>query len=234
MKWEELKKQKAEELMSQWSDYPEFETNPKDNELRNKFVTAFEETLRELDISKDQIGKHSYKFDLEYGLKIYKILENYSSFNLRTASNNNVWRYLSMIVVPDVVFYRWGMKEGRFWKDPRRLWLKAIWWYIYLSWQGDLYSTREVLKDNTTDDIVQLVERAGSLGYRVNLTREIIKNYGGLSKEQKSNQIFRKVMKLNTARVKTVEPELHPEGQETYVKELFEYFDYAREAVKSS
>ncbi|KGP91254.1 hypothetical protein N780_08575 [Pontibacillus chungwhensis BH030062] len=236
MKWEELSKQKAEFIMSGWNGFPKVNEKSNDLNLRSELMAAFEDTLSFLEINKEDLIKGNYRFDMEYGLKVYQIFNQYPSFNVRTASNNNVWRYLSLEVIPDIVYYRWGMREGRFWKDPRRIWLKAIWWYIHLSWQGSEEATREVLKSNTTDDIVQLVERAGSLGYRVTLTREIIRHYGSLTKEQKgrNNQIFRKVMKLNTARAKTVEPDLHPGGQQSYVKELFDYFENAREEVKSS
>lgn len=238
MHLEELSKLQSEDTMNKWNEdmVPEIHLSPRESELRDALVSAFNDVLSYLQIDKEDISRKSYQFDMEYGIKIYRILDIESNFTLRQAANLDIWRYLSIKVIPDIVYYRWGLHEGRFWKEPRRIWLKTIWWYIYLSWQGNEADTAEVLKDNTTDEIVQLVERAGSLGYRVNLTREIIKIYGTLSKEEKgrNNMIFRKVMKLNTARVKTIEPELHPLGHETYVKELFSYFDHAKEEAKSS
>nr|WP_318539777.1 hypothetical protein [Terribacillus saccharophilus] len=235
---EELSKIQSEDIMSKWHEntVPELHLSPKEEELRNKLIDAFNEVLSTLQLNREEISKKSYQFDMEFGIRLYSILDIEADFTLRKAANLDIWRYLSIKVVPDIVYYRWGLHEGRYWKEPRRIWLKAIWWYIYLSWQGNESDTTVVLKDNTTDEIVQLVERAGSLGYRVNLTREIIKRYGALSKEEKgrNNMIFRKVMKLNTARVKTIEPELHPQGHEAYVKELFDYFDHAKETVKSN
>ncbi len=223
-----LNKQEAESIFNSWDDLKPIPINDGANEyLRKDLLEIFENVLKFLELSDDELNKKSYQVDLEFGLKLYEKLNSYSDFTIRLAADNDFWRYLSIRVIPDIVYLRWGLKESRFWREPRRLWLKTIWWYIHLSWQGSIEETREILKGNSTDEIVQLVERAGPNGYRVNLTREIMKEYGSYGRNQKSrNQsLFRKVMKLNTAKVQTIEPGLHIEGESSYVKELFRYFE---------
>ena len=152
--------------------------------------------------------------------------------------------YLCVNVFPDIVHQRYpgskiktkeevkdlNVNEDRFWKSKRRIYLKVLWWYIYLSLQfdknekEDFNLTYKILLNNTTDEVVQLVERAGSAGYRVDVCREIM-NYYYLNRDKYDNKTFRKVMVLNTARTKVVEPLLVHGGFKAYVKELFDYFD---------
>ena len=145
---------------------------------------------------------------------------------VQNASSDGVWRHISLNIIPDIVYKRWGDNDNRFYKQPRRIWVKTLWWYIFLSWQGSVHETESILRNNTTDDLVQLVERAGANGYRVSLSREIMKHYGRipLDSELRSRGVFRKVMKLNTAKTSTLEPELIDGGIEAYVRDLFGQF----------
>ena len=95
-------------------------------------------------------------------------------------------------------------------------WLKNIWWYIHLSWNNDEQTTHDIIRNNTTDTILNLVERPG-LGYYVDVYREIMKRYSDCN----DRDLFRKVLKLNTARLLTTSPELVDGGIEAYVEGLF-------------
>lgn len=229
MNWRTLSKTEANIVMLNWNDeeLPVVDCDVEYEQMRNDLLNAMKTTAFDLEIEKSKIQNAGYDFDLNFGLKLYSILTKGYHLNPRIASDDNVWRYLSMKVVPDIVFYRWGINPGRFWKESRRIWLKTLWWYIYLSWKNNEEETYEILKDNTTDEVVQLVERSGPSGYRVETCRCIMEYYGTLEKESKkrNNQIFRRVMKLNTARTKVIEPALVEGGEKMYVKELFEYFD---------
>ena len=158
------------------------------------------------------------------------------------ASNDQVWMYLCVKIFPDIVHDRYrgtkvksensiverNVNEERFWKTRRRIYLKVIWWYIYLSMQmdekgqDDLMATFNILKDNSTDEIVQIVERSGAAGYRVDVYREIMKYYSA-NRDKYDNTKFRQVMVLNTAKTQVVEPDLIEGGVHVYVKELFEF-----------
>lgn len=228
MKWKHLSKNESHSIMESWTEVEEPSGLNRDyRNLREDLITAFEEALLNADIENGKIKGNEYKTDLHFGLALYDLLNDKYKFNIRMASTDGIWRYLSIAVIPDIVGKRWGLNPGRFWRESRRMWLKALWWYIHLSWQGSTEATLEVVKGNTTDEIVQLVERSGSDGYRVELYRQIMRYYGSLAAEQKArnSELFRKVMKLNTARIKVVEPDLVSGGVQVYVKELFEYFE---------
>jgi len=103
-----------------------------------------------------------------------------------------------------------------------------MWWYIHLSWQGTSEATYEILKNNTTDTISQLVERTGKNGYRVEMTRILMRKHYNVTKEMSAQQrmlLFRKVSKLTTARTKLIEPAFVVGGLESYVKDLYGYFE---------
>ena len=158
-----------------------------------------------------------YDFDLLFAIRLYDILGLNNNFSNRAASNDEIWRFLSIRVIPDIVHSRWGMNEARY-MTSRRIWLKNLWWYIHLSWNGDTERTYEILKNNTTDTVLQLVERPG-VGYYVSLYREIMLRYSCIN--DPSRTLFRKVLKLNTALLPVTYPEVISGGIKEYVSYLF-------------
>ena len=90
--------------------------------------------------------------------------------------------------------------------------------------EGSYEETYLILKDNSTDEILNLVERSGSDGYRVDVYREIMAEYSCTVLKKSVKQLLRKVMVLNTARTTLVEPALADGGVKGYVKELYNYF----------
>lgn len=185
-------------------------------DLREKLIEARNEIFEIHDL--DNVKRLEYSFDLLYGIEIYKILNESIGFNNRVATSNDVWRYLSVRVIPDVVHSRWGLNEARFFAAQRRIWLKNIWWYIHLAWTGNSKDTYELLRENTTDTIQSLVERPG-LGYYVEMYRELLNQY--YQYEDNSRELFRAVLKLNTAKLLTMSPEFVDGGIEKYVESLF-------------
>ena len=71
---------------------------------------------------------------------------------------------------------------------------------------------------NNTDTILQLVDRCGRSGYRIDLYREIMRYK---SKNKVNGEKFRKVLILNNARVKVIDPYLVNGGLEKYVEDLY-------------
>lgn len=185
--------------------------------LRVRLIAARDEVfeIHSLD-SSEKLG---YTFDLSFGLKVYDILNEQIGFTNRVASNDDIWRYLSICIVPDIVHSRWSLNEDRYYKSSRRNWLKTIWWYIHLSWRTNSSITYNILSSNTTDTIQQLVERPG-IGYHTELYREIMLQYSYYGNS--SRDLFRRVLILNTARLITISPELVEEGVVGYVNDLFE------------
>lgn len=164
------------------------------------------------------IGAGAY--DVATGLALYRILAE-AGMDVRTAADDGVWRFLSLRVVPDIVQARWPKSPpDRFWRGRSRIWLRAVWWLIHLAWQESEEWTRAVLTDVTTDTIVQLVERPGRGGFRIELARAMFRER---SSRQLSQEEFRALMKLNTARVMVTEPQFCDDGMRGYVRELHDY-----------
>ncbi|WP_152035000.1 hypothetical protein [Pseudomonas ovata] len=157
-------------------------------------------------------------FDMKVGLALYQVLAE-AGLDIRTAADDGWWRFLSLRLLPDLVKSRWDSTPPvRFWKGRSRIWLRAVWWTVHLTWQGSEESTREVLEDVTTDTVVQLVERPGKGGFRVDLTRQIFR----MRRLRKPSQDqFRAIMKLNTAQIVLKEPMLCEGGMFGYVDALF-------------
>lgn len=162
------------------------------------------------------------RYDVEAGLALYQIL-GARGFGLRQASSDGFWRHLSLVVLPDVVAARWGDHQPeRFWLSRSRIWLRAVWWFIHLSWQGNVQETRDTLAGVTTDHIVQLVERPGRQGFRIGLYRAIMRASGDRRASRTGTERFRELMALNTMKSVMMEPELHEHGVDGYVAGLYE------------
>lgn len=221
--------------------FSEITSNPKDitpSNIKSTFETLRKQLLDEKQkyLLKDKNKITPYSYDLHMALSLYRILNQEYNFNERFAAQNEIWRYLSLEVVPDLVVDRFlddgkELNDERFYKRSSRIWLKSLWWYIHLSWQNYEEETLSVLEDNTADEIMQLIDRSGTGGYRINVTREIMKQYNK-QRNIRTERLFRKVLKLNTARLKMVEPELVNGGVEYYVEGLFNYFLEKKEVVK--
>ena len=217
MEFKKLGLSEAAERMVEWKQdsdsYMENRLDPDYRDLREDLVKAFQ----------DANTGHKYSLDCQFGLMLNLVLARYE-FTLRDASDDGIWRYLSMCVVPDLIAKRWGKgAEIRYYKQASRMWLKTIWWYIHLSWQGSSKDTIHILASNSTDQILQLVDRSGAKGYYVKVYRSIMYYYW------KARQInpevgeteFRRVMTLHTALCKSIEPDFFAGGYDGYVRMLF-------------
>ena len=228
MEWLQITQEEAGQRFDEFKDTGRFEYDSRYESLRNDLCVLFKSALKNIGITADMINQknNSYLVDIQFGIKLYTTLESKYGMNVRTASTDGVWRYLCVCVVPDLVAARYGTEHpDRFWKKSRRLWLRVIWWYIYLSWQGSEKDTYNVLKNNSTGEILQLVDRCGKGGYRVELYRALMRRNSEIDPgSRRRRELFRKMMVLNTARVQVVEPELTDGGCAAYVKELSEYF----------
>lgn len=169
-----------------------------------------------------------YPLDLQVGLKTFELLNPMQTdFSISDASDDDMWRYISVKVIPDLTYLRYPAKseqgakninKKRFFSEKRRIWIKSLWWYVYLSWQGDYEKTFEVLKDNAVDNINKLIETPGR-GYRLSLYRVMMREYANRSH---NTDYFAGVTKLNNAKCKTVEPILVKDGEEKYITSLFD------------
>lgn len=227
--WKTLSKAEARKIFNSWEKDKEPRhscENKRDYQLREQLLHVHDRVKKFIETNEKDTKKRDYFYDLRFGLELYDLLNRKYRFSPRIAANEEVWIYISMKVVPDLVFKRWGLTETRFFSQSRRIWLRTLWWYIYLSWNDTFERTYEILRLFTTDEIAQLVERSGPYGYRVDVTREIMNQLGSLETEKIGRDLFRKIMKLNTARVKIIEPALVDGGVKKYVADLINYFEY--------
>lgn len=229
---EKLDRGKAEAAMREWVEfYPQL---PKVNEdylkIRNDLVQLFDSVMKEID--EKELKPREYYTDCKFALLLYMYLKNQNWFTLRLAADDGFWRYLSLKVIPYTVAIRWGKdNDEHYWSTPGRIWLKQLWWYIHLAWKTDEITTRRIVESPncSTDTILNFVERTGKKGTCVEAYRWIIYYYSliphnvlaNYKKNRKTDDLFRVVMKLNTARMMVLEPALCKGGSEGYAKKLF-------------
>lgn len=210
--------------------------------IRSSLINCFKDALAESN------NKIDYNLDLRMGIKLYDLMNPQKGFTIVQANDDDIWRYLSVNVMPDITFIRYPnqpedvdvlrelmpdlsyaigvkaekdsvhIKKKRFYSHTRRIWLKTLWWYIYLGWQGSPEKTYSVLKNNGTNIISHFIERPGR-GYRPALFRDMLYAYS-LLPEQKDS-IFRAAAKINLAKCVTTEPALTVGGEIEYSKKLF-------------
>ena len=209
-----------DDLMSRWRSFDVEGYDSSYTELRKKIVDTYKEYKEISD----------YEVDLRVGLCLYNELNVNTGFTNVLANDDDVWRYLSCVVFPDITHLRYppsdkDVTEGhrlntkRFYIHTRRIWVKTLWWYIHLSWQGTEASTYKVLKKFGTDTISDLIERPGK-GYRLPLYRELMKDYAQI-KDNRAD-MFNRIQKQNLVNCRTVEPALTEGAEEGYVLRLFE------------
>lgn len=228
-----LSRLESQKAMQEWiANYPNL---PKiDDEyikIRNE-IQAFNRKVREE--YPENMPKRDYYIDVHIGILLYDFLWRQPKFNMRVAANDDFWRFLSIKVAPDVVAERWGKdNESHYWSKAVRIWFRSIWWYVHLSWQGDMQNTAKVLEAPcfTTDSILNLEERTGRKGTFINVYRYIMYYYSHISKAtldefnrksgRQQDDLFRVIMKLNTAKVMIIDPALYLGGEKEYVRSLF-------------
>lgn len=223
----------AQEAMSQWvNDFPNLPVIDGDFQQLRCDLQAINEAVRKEMANIPDIKKEDYYLDYRFGLLLYDYLNKQQGFSLRVASNDGFWRFLSVMIVPDVVSQRWGKdNDSHFWSQPSRNWFRSLWWYVHLSWQGDIDTTNRLLSSShfSTDTILNFEERTGRKGTYVDVYRQIIKLYGLVPEKvlkekgrgKNSDDLFRIVMKLNTAKLMVMDPALCVDGEEGYARSLF-------------
>ena len=198
-----------EDLINHWKIYDVAEESYDSTykEFRAELIDCFKSALEESG------GKMNYTLDLRMGIKLYELLSPESGFTNVQANDDDIWRYISVCVMPDITYLRYPKPEQgsirinqkRFYSHTRRIWLKTLWWYVHLGWQG-------------TNIISHFIERPGK-GYRPALFRSMMYVYSTLPTQK--DTIFRAAAKLNLAKCVTVEPALTVGGEKAYTAALF-------------
>ena len=206
-------------LTDHWKAYDTIESDPSYTEFRSKLLDSFKNALSETG------GKMTYLLDLRVALCLYQLMPLGKDFSIIAANDDDIWRYISVKVMPDITYLRYPdpakgdirINSKRFYRGTRRIWLKTLWWYVHLSWQGTEQKTFDVLKDNATDNINKLIETPGK-GYRLSLYRNMVREYSENAPHKAKD--FAAITKLNNVKCISVEPELIAGGEKQYVKQL--------------
>lgn len=239
MDWQRMSKVEAEALSNEWksmnvNDFLDLMDSWKPRRMTEKNFLDLRRQLVKLDHDSDMstyTSRSNYACDLKFAIGAYTIFGNHGMTDA-DASDDDIWRYIQMDLIPDVINNRWpgkdcsGINDDRMWRNSRRIWLKTLWWYVHLSKQDTMEETYEILKSNSSDDISQLIERSGC-GYRIDLYRELMRQY---AMHDHRNNLLRRVLRLNTATCGAIEPLLCRGGINEYVASLF---DQLKEEVKS-
>lgn len=237
--WESMRPKKFDEMMENLQSFSD-ELTEEYRDLRRGLLEDWERTKEDVRGISGQEKRQKYLTDLLFALRLYERLKN-CGMDIRYASYDDVWIYLQMKVVPEIVIQRYGVvldaESGtvilpldHMFKKSARIYMKAIWWYLFLSFRTDedgredYPATQKMLWYRTTDTILQMVERAGREGYRVDVSRELMKVF--CQHQELGDNDFRKLLILNTARAQVMEPALCEGGISGYVKELFDYFEF--------
>lgn len=231
MIYKKLTKAQAESFVNDIDALPEAAFQDIETKWKKFNVEGFDhayDTLRSKVVSayKNSESSGGYAIDLSVGFCLYSELSEINGFTNVLANDDDIWRYLSCKVFPDITYLRYPkggqddirLNKKRFFSHTRRIWLKTLWWYIHLSWQGSEESTYRVLKDFGTDTISDFIERPGK-GYRLRLFRELIKAYSEV--DSKSSNLFNRIQKQNLVNCTTVEPALTKFAEPGYVAQLF-------------
>lgn len=232
MQYSILSRGDSQEAMTDWlSHYPKLP------EVNNEYE-IIRHDLQEINnrIRQDSVDTRDAKYyiDSHFGLELYRYFMNRPDFSMRIASDDGFWRYLSIVVVPNLVAQRWGKdNEEHYWRRNTRIWLRSVWWYVHMSWQGSYETTKELLECShfSTDTILNFEERSGRNGLYISTCRLIMKYYALVDEKTvqrlsrgklgNSDDLFRIVMKLNTAKLVVQDPSLSHGGEDEYVKNLF-------------
>lgn len=191
-----------------------FSLNQDYTEMRKQFLTLYENVKSEY--------KFGYEFDFEFGIGIYKILRfNYLMYESE-ASDDDIWRFIQLKVIPDIIMDRWPLREGkinskRLYSEPQRIYLKILWWYIHILWEKDEVTTRSF---KAKVDISQITDRSGYKGIRVEIFKEILHVYS-LVEHDKTANLIEKVLMLNASYCTVLEPQLMDKSLNEYVVGLY-------------
>lgn len=92
-------------------------TSQSEKKLRYQLTDAYEEIISQINDGinngKLNYSKKKYYTDCYFGIELFKILRSFK-FQLHDASNINIWRYISLYIIPDLVLERHGQKENIF------------------------------------------------------------------------------------------------------------------------
>lgn len=224
MRWTEAQRQceSWETLLKEETDpFVQFSPrlNPAYLDVRKKIIELFDKYDG---LYSSESKRYGYEFDSRFGLELYDYFTNTLGMTEAEAANDEYWIYIQVAVVPDIMYSRWPLDEGkfrhsRFWKNTQRLYFKVLWWYIHMVWNGSIESTIKYLAPL---DISQVIDRSGKDGTRLEVYREILHVYASVP-ENRRKDLIGHVLMLNATYCSVIEPELLGCSLNEYVRGLY-------------
>ena len=91
--WQKMEKKDFNAMVSCWGNRIREDIPNSYVQLRDDVVNAYYETKKEIQKNAEYRKRKDYLTDLIFGIKLYQILNQYN-FNVRNASNDQVWIFL--------------------------------------------------------------------------------------------------------------------------------------------
>ena len=202
----------------------DFSSNDWSNQLESDYLIIRNYLVEEYNKLKN-LGYKDYKLDYKFSLLFYDYFRQKEWMTDRTAADYGFWRYIALIVIPDLVFDRFGADDDKhYYTKGLRIWPYTLYWYTHLAWQGNVESTNIILSSSRccSDTILNLVERPGRNGTYISLYRSIMFNFVNCNptKAVDNIKLFRSIMKLALAKPLVIDPDLCSGGASEYAKEI--------------
>lgn len=169
-----------------------------------------------------------YLKDLKFALDLFERFKRERWFNCALASNYDFWRYVSIFIMPDIIFDRFGDVPSHYYDKNVRIYPATLYWYINMFKEDTQEKTYEFLSQScfSTDTILQTIERTGN-ETNAEVLKEILYQYSQLDakfiKQQYGalNIFLRKILILHMAKSLVIIPELFENGIKGYVSMLY-------------
>lgn len=152
--------------------------------------------------NKPDVGE--YNLDLYFATRIYEYFNSIKGFDENVAEDYDFWRYICIKVIPELVMLRHGLDPKYYFEQTNRMYVPTMWWYIHMSYNEDIDTTTTILRELSTDYIMQLVDRKGRYGFYLSVSREIMRCISLIPRATRNHKengkvLFRRVMIQNTA-----------------------------------
>lgn len=205
-----------------------------EQDFREMLLNAEQQAKRKY--PEDEYKDYKYQRDIDIGLALYKFFENdFREFSTWEANDRHMWSYLSLKIVPDIIFRRGGKTmpiPNLYYKRPSRMYLRKLWWFIHLSLvkdrrtdKCDVVETRLLLGHLREQDANELMDRSSG-GFHVEFSRIMMNLYSKYCKNNKvegtpREDFFRALIREHHLRMQITSPEL--EGEVPYFNAILEH-----------
>lgn len=167
--------------------------------LRQKIV----ELAKKYGFSTINSTKKNENLTRSFDRKFAELLFTEMNITPSVAATLPMWYFINIILVPDILYWRWGDSPERYYRQTRRVYASRAWWTYYLFSDSENYKKKfEAITEKTLSD---LFERTNSRGLTNNIANislwfdELTENT--LFKETEKQSIFRKVLVLYNAKL---------------------------------